>query len=398
MVKFMLFILPLFMVSLVFAGDENSFSADALEKWAGFDDRQIQTRRERIKASDLSATYYKSRSVKRRVYYRKPDGTALLGYVLPNSKIAPAYEGKAGCYADDDQVYPADWVDGDLFCHLPQVGVVKANPETFTIKKDDPGAVYNVNEPLEENEEKVKSRGSKYRLSEQGNRLGKKQIDLIESKKKSNKQLDSQKKKVAVKKKKVNSVPLYMKPVVIVSSDSSSLTLDADDEFGIPFGQWIQARLERVVTSADNGEIEFIINEDVQGRSMVLSRETIVFADKGYNPLTKRMDLLVTRAISPEDNKIVFRAVIYDAKKVSGLAGILERDRQGEAKAAVGKSALQIARSVVSGVTADTLVGDASESVANDLLQNEGRYLNGAPDALIRVYPQLVYLRIVESF
>lgn len=190
-----------------------------------------------------------------------------------------------------------------------------------------------------------------------------------------------------------------MTPVKTKANPSTTMTMGRDNAiYGIPFGQWVKVRLEREVTNADNGDIELYLVDPLSGKKRDVEAGTILFANKQFNEATKRMDLTVSKAIKPNDETISLKAVVYDSNKISGLAGTLERDRIGEAKSAIGRSTLQVVDTVVDSTKGQSVAGQASGNVANEMLAHEGRYLEKAPNALIRVYPQDAYIRIVESF
>ena len=54
--------------------------------------------------------------------------------------------------------------------------------------------------------------------------------------------------------------------------------------------------------------------------------DTQLFANKGLNTATQRLDMLTTYAITPSGREFVLKARIYDTFKVSGLVGIIDAD------------------------------------------------------------------------
>lgn len=396
-------------------------SASELQNWAGKSDQEVKARSERIKASDLSSIYYRTRTIQRRVYYRKPDGGRLVGYTLPNGTVSPAYidnlrKESPGCLASDGKIYPAKWVDDHLVCKLPQIGVVQINNDSYTIDLN----------AAKERSQKKKS-ASKYSTANEDGGLDNSDFEIVVNddidsehdapqnsenmagvksgervKGVSLFQAEAQKDGVRPSDKSVKakvSKPLYMMPLRASAVSSTTFTMNSKDSvYGIPFGKWAKVRLEREVTNADNGEIELILDEPLSGKKKDVDAGTILFASKTFNSSTKRMDLTILRAIMPDDKRVTIKAVVYDQNKLSGLPGTLERDRSGEVKAAIDKSALQVVGAVVDSTTDSTIAGQASNNVANEMLSNESRYVDKAQEALIRVYPQIAYIRIVESF
>ena len=366
-------------------------TAQQLKDWAGGSDQKIKASEQRLKASDLSSTFYKTAKIKRRVYYRTPDGGVLIGFMLPNGTVAPAYFGEmkkeqAGCLASDGKVYPATWRNDELICDLPQVGIVEIKKENYTV---------DLNEVIADQKQQLK--GEKYAAKDQAEQPSKKNEYLKTAT------------DVSVDRPSVVSHPQirkghnvrksdYMTAINTVSVPSTFYTMQADQKtFGIPFGRWFKARLTREVTNADNGQIELILDETVVGKKRDLITGTVFFANKNYNFTTGRMDLTINRAITPEDKKIRIAAVVYDENKISGLSGTLVRDRPVEMKSMMNQSAIKLASDVLESAT-QHVPSDSIEDFADNIIANERRFLVGVPHALIKVKPQTAYVRVIESF
>lgn len=401
------------LVSILIPINAFGVSANELKDWAGTSDQETRARHERIKASDLSSIYHRTRTVQRRVYYKKPDGGRLVGYVLPNGKVSPAFidnlrKESPGCLASDGEVYPAKWVDDHLVCNLPQIGIVQINNDTYTI---------NLDAAIEQSQQKRPA--SKYSTVSENGRFDNPEFEIVDDRSNSDKTTDhkqvnrslvigedktngmskSNQKRVTKKAAKKAEKPIFMTALNASNITGTTFAMNGKNGvYGVPFGKWAKVRLEREVTNADNGEIELILDEPLSGKKKDVDAGTILFANKSFNPSTKRMDLTISRAIMPNDKKVTIKAIVYDQNKLSGLPGTLERDRAGEVKTAIDKSALQVVGTVVDSTTDSSIAGQASNSVANEMLSNESRYVDRPPEALIRVYPQIAYIRIVESF
>ncbi len=65
--------------------------------------------------------------------------------------------------------------------------------------------------------------------------------------------------------------------------------------FGIRIGTWIEGKLRRNASNAEPGLIEIYTTRDIRGDKKVLPIGTTLFAQKTYNPGTKKLDLLVEK-------------------------------------------------------------------------------------------------------
>src|SRR5690606_30753682 len=108
--------------------------------------------------------------------------------------------------------------------------------------------------------------------------------------------------------------------------------------YGIERGTWLDIRLNRSVSSGDSGQAEFVLESDVAGSFQTLPSGTLFFANKQINMSTKRMEAFVTLAKLPGGKEIEVNGWIYSVNQTAGLTGVLERDREGENKAAAGNA------------------------------------------------------------
>lgn len=168
-------------------------------------------------------------------------------------------------------------------------------------------------------------------------------------------------------------------------------------KFGVPMGTWVKAELIRPVSSAEAGLIEFVLMEDLVGRYQTMPAGTTIFADKAINESEKRLESLSQIASLPngtEIKNVSMRAFSLD--KTAGIAGTLVRDREGEFSAIGADAAL----GTISGLipNAEGVAGAAVEEVTNGVIGNEKRYAPKAPQAVIRVAPQQVLLKVARTF
>jgi hypothetical protein len=169
-------------------------------------------------------------------------------------------------------------------------------------------------------------------------------------------------------------------------------------EFGIPIGTWVSAKLLRSVSSAESGMIEFETLEDIEGKRQVFPAGTVLFAQKRINEGQKRLESQTMTARLPDGDQIdgiVF--MVYSLDKTAGLNGKLIRDRDGELTAATSGAALSaVGTAVVGGSNSATAA--AANSFTGDMIGNERRYAPNTPRAIIKVSPQRVLLQSVSAF
>lgn len=164
------------------------------------------------------------------------------------------------------------------------------------------------------------------------------------------------------------------------------------NEYGILFGRWVRARIEREVNSGDSGEIEIILEDDLAGKYRTIPAGTIIYASKGLNRQTQRLAIQTRRAVTP-DNQVIptILASAYDNTRRAGLSGFVERNREEVYQDAAGKALIELANSAVSAALPSEL-GSVTDVVA-DLESPQG---NAIPYT-IKVQPQSFWLRIDES-
>lgn len=203
----------------------------------------------------------------------------------------------------------------------------------------------------------------------------------------------------------VSSVPnpnTYIPPARYAGqTKAAARSIEVDQRlFGIRIGAWMSGRLTRTVSNADNSTIEIVLTESVEGDYMSLPSGTLLFGSGRFNSGSRRLSVTLTRGLTPapEHREFVLNAAIHSEDRVSGLAGIVQRNRDIEL-ASAGKTGLAaIGRSLLSKFAAreDVLVEGSSIAV-DELLQNEINQIEPA-EWTIRVAPQDIRIKVNESF
>jgi len=194
---------------------------------------------------------------------------------------------------------------------------------------------------------------------------------------------------------------IYIPPPRSGGSDASTgMNITPDrSKFGIPFGTWARAEIKRSVTNADKGEVEIILTETLWGKYRPLDSQTILYGKKSFNNGTNRLDIEITRGITPDEEEITLSATVYnDRKEFSGLSGVLIRDRGEEIKSMTQNAALRTAGAALKQMSPDgQLIGTAYDSATKDALKNERENIQQQQGAIIKVSPQRIYLRFDKT-
>lgn len=163
-------------------------------------------------------------------------------------------------------------------------------------------------------------------------------------------------------------------------------------EYGILFGRWVRARIEREINSGDSGEVEIILEEDLAGKYRTIPAGTVIYANKGFNGKTRRLAIQTRRAVTP-DNQVIpnIIASAFDNTRRAGLSGFIERNRDEVYQDAAGKALIELANNAVNAALPAELNG-VSDVVA-DLESPQG----SSVPYTIKVQPQSFWLRIDES-
>lgn len=181
-----------------------------------------------------------------------------------------------------------------------------------------------------------------------------------------------------------------------VSAAGGSIKVDKN-KYGIVVGTWIEAELTRTATSAETGQIEITLLENVRGKFQSLPAGTVLFADKYFNVANRRLEARTAHGITPEGNEIPsIEAYVYSLDQTAGLSGSIVRDREGEVLSAGTNTLLRTAARTVPGTSG--LAATAASDFTQEMLSNEENYAPETPDAVITVSPQRVLLKISKTF
>ncbi len=332
--------------------------------------------------------------------YRLPNGVLVAGLVLPNGKLAPAYDDQTGqhpaCVTNTYTLVKGEWDAWRkaINCPLSQsnLAVIENDSLASQVSVEDAGTPNATNNSLSKagkygEDTSPTSDGS----SKPANMMA--AVTLPDT--------SSDKKKSEKKEKETKPVDpnIYIPPPRNNSPSNSVAGVMVRDKskFGIPIGTWIKGELARPVSSAESGLIEFVITESIKGKYQTLPIGTVIFSNKSINEAQKRLESLSVTALLPNGDEfpgISMRA--YSLDKTAGLSGTLIRDREGELKSSGSNAAL----SALSAATPSlgTPAGSAINSVTDDLISNEKRYVDRAPRAIIQVSPQPVLLKVSRGF
>jgi hypothetical protein len=181
---------------------------------------------------------------------------------------------------------------------------------------------------------------------------------------------------------------------------SDAVEPDNKQYFGIRRGTWIKAELRRDINNAEPGDVELYLSQEIYGTKHTLPVDTQLFANKGLNTATQRLDMLTTYAITPSGREFVLKARIYDTFKISGLVGIIDTDDSKIAQRGTTSALAALGNGVLSEVGAGSAVGNAlskgGQSMIND--QKNASTLDTAQQITIFVAPQPILLRVEETF
>lgn len=181
-------------------------------------------------------------------------------------------------------------------------------------------------------------------------------------------------------------------PATVAGRGGRYGTVVRQSEYGILFGRWVKARIEREVNSGDSGEIEIILEEDIDGKYRTIPAGTILYANKVFNVQTRRLAIQTRRGVTP-DNQVIqqISATAYDSTRRAGLTGHIERNRDEVYRDAAGETLIDLASGAVEAVLPQELSG-----VASTVAKLESPQSRAIPYT-IKVQPQSFWLRIDEA-
>lgn len=196
----------------------------------------------------------------------------------------------------------------------------------------------------------------------------------------------------------------YTPPPREASAETTATGITSDavapsNAFGVRLGTWIPGSLQRNTTSAETGSVELVLTSSVVGTRRTLPAGTTVFADKVLNSLTKRMELVVTRGITPSGQEFEMRGLVFDPRKTPGLAGIFILDKKQVATSGATKGAIAAVGAAV-GSLAGGVGSEATRAATQSVLSDVGQAgdFNSGQQAVIYVSPQELLIRVEAHF
>jgi hypothetical protein len=196
-------------------------------------------------------------------------------------------------------------------------------------------------------------------------------------------------------------------PVVRQSRGNDQITTLSRDikknkrpSYGVRLGTIFRVELRRMVTNADSALIELHVVDDVFGDYKVLHGGTQLFGDGRFNRSTNRLDVHVTKGITPNGKEFQLNAVVLDIHEQAGLLGTVTGDGK-TIERSIAAGGYDGARAVVNSLAGDSIVGDVMDSTVGTALdesESERRQENTKPNLIITVTPQYAFVRIEETF
>ncbi|MCG8313820.1 MAG: TrbI/VirB10 family protein [Pseudomonadales bacterium] len=378
--------------------NEGFVSANELKSYLKATEKQRMSASERLKASRANPNNLKLLHEKD-LYFKLPDGSYVLGILLPNGKISPALNISGdiipACLTTENRLIPGKWDERNtaIVCKLSQ-------NETFATLED--GVRQKTPVSIEEHKTELKKTADKYVATALKKAPNTKSAlpneERIQANKYGSNSHTASHRSSQGQLSYSNSEYIYRPPINRGSSVKTVAgVLDKDNKkFGIPIGTWIKARLMRPVSSAERGLIEFETKEPIFGKYRDLPAYTVLFAQKYVNEADEKMEAITVNARLPNGEEIEIKASIHSPDQTAGLHGKLIRDRAGEVMVASTKAAL----GAISELSPEgrTSPSKALNSITDSLIDNENRYIPRTPGAVIRVSEQDCLLKIIETF
>lgn len=197
---------------------------------------------------------------------------------------------------------------------------------------------------------------------------------------------------------------IYTPPPREASGETTATGITSDavapsNAFGIRLGTWLSGSLQRNTTSAETGSVELVLTSSVVGSRRTLPAGTLVFADKVLNTATKRMELMVTRGITPTGQEFEMRGLVFDPRKTPGLAGIFVLDKKQVATSGATKGAIAAVGAAVGSLTGG-VGSEATRAATQSVLSDVGQAgdFNSGQQAVIYVSPQELLIRVESHF
>lgn len=197
---------------------------------------------------------------------------------------------------------------------------------------------------------------------------------------------------------------VYVPPPRVMDA-KARITTDAvivkQQRFGIRLGTWMPARLDRTTTSADPGLVELVLANHVQGDHRTLPKGTLLFARKAYNRGTQRLDLRITKMITPDGHELEINALVYDNARIAGLAGTISNQPVTQTvKSGLVRGLLDTSQLAMNTLGDSSLINTLGDSAVDEVVNNQRAVLDEQQHQTytIRVTAQDVLIRVEGTF
>lgn len=171
--------------------------------------------------------------------------------------------------------------------------------------------------------------------------------------------------------------------------------------FGIRLGTWMEGNINRNTSNAEPGLVEITLTADTVGDKKTLKEGTILFAQKQFNPATKRLEMMVQKGITPSGQEFKIAGLIFDTQKVSGLSGIVDMDNASSVKRGASKGLIAAAGTAAAKSAAGaTPFGSAASATVDSVLQDQSNVVEQTTGQQLTIYvsPQPLLIRVDQTF
>ncbi|MHB8453999.1 MAG: hypothetical protein ACYDDO_04720 [Acidiferrobacterales bacterium] len=182
---------------------------------------------------------------------------------------------------------------------------------------------------------------------------------------------------------------------------SDAVPVDSAHPFGIRLGTWMHARLSGNTSSAAPGLAELVLTRSVTGDHRTLAAGTRFFARTRINTITRRMEMVAIKGITPGGREFRLTGLVFDTQKTSGLDGIVSADAGGRFRRGAGKGMLAAGNAALGTLFgAGTPASAAAGSATRSILDEAGHAFDrpGQPSLTIYVAAQPVLIRVEATF
>lgn len=330
----------------------------------------------------------------RDLFYTLPDGRRVRAILLPNGRRSPAIMDATGlkpaCLTTSSMLVPGDFnpTTGVIDCAIPAAEIAFIDDELYGTKQS------RMND--------VKSQSERRRVEDDNEKQRAAEITKHNRATTDSRVTDSGAAEASRPK------PVPVDPNIYIPPSSSEVrhaqasvfALSVERPYGVQRGVWAEVRLERPVSSADSGSVEYTLDSDLAGRFQTLPAGTVFFGTKQININNRKLESRINLAKLPDGKEIRVTGWIYSLNRTAGLSGRLERDREGENAAAAGNAALAGLGAAANSVAGPgNVAGAVVDTYTGEMVSNERRYSGQtAPAATIHVAPQRAHVQFSEPF